>query len=700
MLACREAARQHPKEWEVTGKHIVMRLFSPRGGEELDFRTPTLLKKWNLPDLIKDHSYLGYRYLDQTMEGVLASAPKLSSNAVGWAKTHQLMIAPLPGQGASEAAARYSGPLTFPVYLHVSPQWIYDTGVFGPLHPRDPQRFPQAEAVLDAVVRFYDRRDTRTGLFGIMDYGSGPIPFPSGQHEEIGECLRYRSNYNYRRDVLLLAARSADRQTRDIAERVCRSMADLAFAHWEGPNRVRGGWNLPHGNEGLIAAHPSLPYWWEGITSFEPAASSQPDDLIYLYYLTGDRRARDVLLAYFDALSRDWTPAKARQQFFFLRYLAQFFLAYEFTMDPRFAEMARASLDVAYDADADLGLNQWVYAETYKVMQDISYLIRASSLMTDPRLQKLAQRRGEFLFTVNLGWLERYQCSQGMNLSNLYRHQPRAAIAEEMASLLRRMGAFLNDEGKLVNYYDMAYAAARVGALMNPVMFGQDVLARSNADRRPQASWVAARFDSVVRFDINQADLVVGGVYLRKPNREAVTVHYSGADPGKGVQVTMIDEPPVYGERMSRIEATLGATSGSIHLAKYAPTGVYRISGWNELYVMADQRLPMVLHAPALWGKLDREKPAAPIYFNVPENAQDPKIEFIAGSARLTMPDGQPFQGGKPVTGVISLNAKAPGLWSFSSEERVYIRVHNLPPFFAFRDPESYFEPVLPASKP
>jgi hypothetical protein len=108
----------------------------------------------------------------------------------------------------------------------------------------------------------------------------------------------------------------------------------------------------------------------------------------------------------------------------------------------------------------------------------------------------------------------------------------------------------------------------------------------------------------------------------------------------------------------------------------------------------------MVLHAPALWGKLDREKPAAPIYFNVPENAQDPKIEFIAGSARLTMPDGQPFQGGKPVTGVISLNAKAPGLWSFSSEERVYIRVHNLPPFFAFRDPESYFEPVLPASKP
>lgn len=70
------------------------------------------------------------------------------------------------------------------------------------------------------------------------------------------------------------------------------------------------------------------------------------------------------------------------------------------------------------------------------------------------------------------------------------------------------------------------------------------------------------------------------------------------------------------------------------------------------------------------------------------------------GSARLTMPGGQPFEGGKPVTGVIDLGTRTPGLWSFTAEDRVYICVRNVPPFFAFRDPESYFEPVLPAPKP
>ena len=51
MMACKEAARQHPKEYHVAANKINLCLFSGRAGEELDFRMPTLVKKWGLPFL-------------------------------------------------------------------------------------------------------------------------------------------------------------------------------------------------------------------------------------------------------------------------------------------------------------------------------------------------------------------------------------------------------------------------------------------------------------------------------------------------------------------------------------------------------------------------------------------------------------------------------------------------------------------------
>ena len=52
--SCRDAARQHPKEFEARPNRATLHLFSSRGGEELDFRMSALVKKWNLAEWLKE----------------------------------------------------------------------------------------------------------------------------------------------------------------------------------------------------------------------------------------------------------------------------------------------------------------------------------------------------------------------------------------------------------------------------------------------------------------------------------------------------------------------------------------------------------------------------------------------------------------------------------------------------------------------
>jgi hypothetical protein len=48
------------------------------------------------------------------------------------------------------------------------------------------------------------------------------------------------------------------------------------------------------------------------------------------------------------------------------------------------------------------------------------------------------------------------------------------------------------------------------------------------------------------------------------------------------------------------------------------------------------------------------------------------------------------------VTGQVKLPSDRAGLWNFQPVVNKKVRVTNLPPFFAFRDPSFYFEPPIP----
>ncbi|MBM4045914.1 MAG: hypothetical protein FJ279_12420 [Planctomycetes bacterium] len=111
MVSCRDAARQHPKEFEASAAKLNLKLFSGRAGEHLDFRPPALAKRWNK----------GGKIPPALQEQIL----KQPSNAVGWAKTHQFLFRPVPSSATADEMARLSRLHSTPVLALADPEWIH-----------------------------------------------------------------------------------------------------------------------------------------------------------------------------------------------------------------------------------------------------------------------------------------------------------------------------------------------------------------------------------------------------------------------------------------------------------------------------------------------------------------------------------------------------------------------------------------------
>lgn len=698
MAACRETARQHPKEFEVTGDKLVLRLFSNRAGDELDFRTPALVKLWNLKEWLNVAELVLVNWQGQTAEKSYEDILKLPSNGLGWAKTHELMFAPLPPAEAAVAAPKFAGTLTFPVYVNVDPRWIYQTDALGPLHPRDPQRFPEAEETLQRTFEEYRRRETDMGLYGFFYFEEGPICFLARGDDRWADIVRWFVRYNLRRDFLFLAARSGDRAIRAAAEATNRRAVDNRFAHWNGPGRTLGGWRQAHGGDNLLATHAALPYLWEGNTYFDTGGSCEPENIVNLHYLTGDRRAREVANNYFRALKASWTPREVRNQFFVHRYLTLFTQGYAFTEDPELGELARATLDMLYDPETALLANQYTYSASYKVMQDIHGLIHGAWLMGEPKFQEYASVRARYLEDNTLSEVVRYQSNQGMVSSFLYREAREPYVAENAALFLRQLGTLYDPvQKRLIDTRGLVRNGARVGPLMNGLAFSQDIVVRSGADLKPVASWAGASFYDDIR---TEKPGTAGSIIMDKASNRPLDLRYYGsalASRGEVRLKRLEGKEGDWGTDLNSLWTWMDSGTARVSIEKLAPPGAYEVTGGQLAFVIANERRPMVVYAPGDWTPYPDQRPFPSIYFKVPGDAKDAAIVF-EGTARLFDPDGKPYPDEKPVTGEVKLPATRVGLWSFQPVENKKVRVVNLPPFFAFRDPAFYFEPTLPTT--
>jgi hypothetical protein len=675
MVACRDSARQHPKEIEIGQGRVTLRLFSNRGGDELDFRPAALLARWNRGGLVREED-----------ASKIAVTP---TNAAGWAKTHELLFEPLPPGEPSARLAQAGRAFSQQVYANIDPQWIYESRVMGPLYPKDPQRFPDAERFVErAMAAHLPKGHERDQEYGFVDYFAGP-------HYRTMGIYRYMLSYSVRMAPWALYARSGERPLRAFAEGTNRRNLDNVITHWDGGadgsraddppappdpagtppaddddddeggfgGRVRGLYATTGGSiTGLY------PYYWG--SSANPYGGGGPNNLnqfLWDYQLTGYRRAHDMLEAYVAGMQNWWRPGIRTA--YRLKVLRNLWLAYAETWDQGLRPLIEDFFKLVYDPEGEVGVafNGISKYTTYKTDEDTAGIIYAWEMHGDRRVGDLARRLADYTWQHGLG-RDPGRYDKGTIADFLYRETDDATVPQETLNFVQTL------------MVESATTESPSGA--NPRLFGipyaLSTIAQSGVDRQPLTAYAGVDSYEYPCWFI-----------VRKPDRERVVLHLRG----RNVGLSRVDLQ----SRMQLPSIWQRAEYTRLVLPKDLFGGTYKIAGEMEM-IQADRMLPMVLYAPQYFRPMAAaQNPPLRIYFKVPDGLNvQPQICFEAPT-QLYDPTGAAF--GQPVRGWVNLPPERAGLWSFQSSNHGLVRVNNLPPFFAFHFPDVYFEPEIPWSK-
>jgi len=652
MIGCREAARQHPKALIVGPDFIRLDLFHGGTGEELDFRSPALVKRWNAGGV------LGDKLAGETSE--------LTTNAVGWSKTHFLEICPLTTEDPEslEASALAAGQgFAFPVTALASPEWTYQTEVAGPLYPRDRKRFPEAEAFIDEAFAYWESEQEIMGEYGFVDFFAGPHHtrgLPQGQG-------RFRASYTLRNAFWLLYLRSGEAKFREMASWTNRVYLDSYLAGWDGPDRIRGLYIHSVGTNDPFA---SLPFYWEGFTRPGMGTHTNLNQFLFDYYLTGNPRARDGVLAYAEGVKRWWKTSQSDWRI--LSVLRAVNQAYSLTWDPELRLMQESILNLVYDPDSPVLLTSKgrpYESSTYKTQEDLAGLIEGWELHGTPRYGKLATAVSQYWWNA-LEPGTRFE--RGRSGRFLWGQSGDNSVAQRLWNAVRT-------ETTLPPGGTSAEAAFR----FQGIPYALSAIVQSDVDRAPVASWAGA-------------EVLTGqaGLILRKPSGEAVKADLLFDRDGwlEPPHIAALGATSQIGPRLLSL---LTGYKESVRLgipAEVEPMDLFIAlpdSGAHQAFL--HDTTPLLLFANG-WWKPSPEimDPPARIYFQVPEGSQNPSIQFER-ETRLFAPGGQPWPDAKAVMGKIALPADQPGIWSFSPAQSGAVRASQLPPWFSFDRAEAFF---------
>ncbi|MBM4085576.1 MAG: hypothetical protein FJ272_12360, partial [Planctomycetes bacterium] len=609
MVACREAARQHPKEFEMRRDGLTLHLFSTRAGEELDFRGATLAKKWDLPTWYDKTVPQSYK---KPIEEVLKKVAGHESNAIGWSKTHELMISPLAATTTPEQAARLARLHSAPVMAIADPAWICRSEAMGAIHPKDTARFPEAEQAIEAAVRYWNSRVPEWGDYGFVDYYAGPMLSYQGKYPE---QYRYRfATYTLRPDLWLLYARSGDRAIGEFAMGTNRAFSDGNMAHWDGPRKTRGlfihgsGTDIPPGavNTGM------LPFYWQDATTMHISSASNLNCYAWDYYLTGYRRAKDIMLEYADGVKRTWSPAQAKRDERALALMRMLVQSYAFTWDPALRAMAEATMDTVWKADSETGLFQKrsTYDNEerntmYKTQVDVRGLIEAWGILGEQRYYDCAMKVARYWWQEHLVDWPLFYCNPvGVAGSFLYRQTGDARYAQGLAVQVRHAASAYDPEKKEISGVG---SAEKTTFLFEGVSYAGDVLTRSGADKGPLTSWIAYE-------DFGFPSSIV----VKKSGDKAVQLD---VHPPRDVRIAAA------GKSAEGLPWLVKGsyTKQSLQIPANAAAGEYEIrpEDFGLHGAVADSKTPLVLYAPGYWRPSPSQAPNVRYHFKLPDGSKD-----------------------------------------------------------------------------
>ena len=309
-------------------------------GELLDFR---------IPDEYADGPI--WRE-SSSREGHWAEGRPETANAQGIARTEEMFLYFADASASADDAARVIQGLNDETLRAVAdPAWVCASGVFGDMHPRDPEDYPEEERIAELALIAPARWVERLGFYGMWLHGDYP---GWGINLEARTASTYRTlrknhkAFPYRWTPF---ARSGDPRMLKLAEKAVRQMTDANFCHYAtaevdesvGPDHFRrqGWWD-----------RSLLP--WAGRRG--PHLRSYTVDCDYLweaYYMTGYGRARDIALLFGELTQRDHAaisvsmPGRTRP---IESMLTSYIDMYQATFDPWFL----ASLHEIADLKAHL----------------------------------------------------------------------------------------------------------------------------------------------------------------------------------------------------------------------------------------------------------------------------------------------------------------------------------------------------------
>jgi hypothetical protein len=310
-IACRNFWQNYPKELEVEPGWLVFHAWprhaDPAPPRKID-RT-NLFRMWFCHEGQELNFTVPPEYCDEAMEKSFGKEMGYEDglrgvrehpdwcNAVGVAKTHDLLwcfSAPAVADHSALAAVFQQGP-----HAMVPPEWICRSGVFGWMHPYDPQRFAALEEAVSRRFDFYRRMYMLLNDSGMWNYGD--------EHTYVNENPLYGRTHRLWKGThhrgpsgpWLLYARSADPKYLRFARDNTQHVLDVDMCHhavpWY-PGRVIGG-----GYHCKGYAH-----WYNGQQQSELWGHNCLVDFATWYWLlTGNRCGLDFV--------REWTAAMTSQ---------------------------------------------------------------------------------------------------------------------------------------------------------------------------------------------------------------------------------------------------------------------------------------------------------------------------------------------------------------------------------------------------
>ncbi len=307
-IAARDFRQQFPKELGVSGNALVYH-FWPRHGRPRTVVTPATinhdnaLQLWNVHEgELLDFTYPAF-YLDcfsemkavtrfgDEMVQAFDLAPQI--NALGVAKTHEFIVWCGADGDSGERMPALSDYLNRPPALAVDPAWFAGTRVFGPFGVMDRSQRPEVEKFFDDGAAGALAVRDMLGDYGMFNFGDTHHAIDFKRRVAIPYRYWYNTHHNMPRWPWLQFARTGDERCLRWGVPNIRHVMDVDHCHYATPEaqgqsdfRLK---KLPGG----VCDYKGLAHWSAGGRF---CYNSVADALLNYYYITGDRRGRDVAL--------------------------------------------------------------------------------------------------------------------------------------------------------------------------------------------------------------------------------------------------------------------------------------------------------------------------------------------------------------------------------------------------------------------